>query len=277
MSKGVVRMAISLDDVRLEFEQMNKHLDDGVSVWVDFQKPILTNYETTKRMFAPNNQWDWVIKAYRKWVNSTVEKLNEIATKYGFEFVDDGVSRKTFTFKCADLDTIIDESLGELRLYYNYDIDGGNRNLEALLENVATIKFSLTRDDIHRDEVLEATFDLCRNVRLNEHKSFRTFEMVMVQREFKNLLSRNVARCAADMRPIYQRDFEYIMGELESFRKYDDATELVDKILRATFNGNFDLWYDKTVNDGGSVDVIHDMEIEMQNLASELGLDVWFI
>lgn len=277
MSKGVNSMAISLDDVRLEFEQMNKHLDDGVSVWVDFQKPILTNFETTKRMFAPNNQWDWVIKAYRKWINVTVEKLNGIATKYGFELVDDGVSRKTFTFECADLDTIIDEALGELRLYYNYDVDGGTRNLEALLENVATIKFSLTKNDIHRDVVLEATFDLCRNVRLNEHKAFRTFEMVMIQREFKNLLSENVARCAADMRPIYQHDFEYIMGELESLRKYEDAVELVNKILRATFNGNFDLWYDMTVANGKSVDVIHDMEVEMQNLASELGLDVWFI
>ena len=51
----------------------------------------------------------------------------------------------------------------------------------------------------------------------------------------------------------------------------------MNKILRATFNSNFDLWYDKTVNDSGSVDVIHDMEIEMQNLASDLGLDVWFI
>lgn len=277
MSNGVINMTISLEDVRIEFEQMNKHLDDGVSVWVDFQKPILTNFETTKRMFAPNNQLDWVQDAYRKWVNLTVEKLNEIAIKYGFELVDDGVSRKTFTFKCADLDAIIDKALGELRLYYNYDVDGGNRNLGALLENMATIKFLLTKDDAHTDEVLEATFDLCRNVRLNEHKAFRTFEMVMVQREFKNLLNRNVARCAADMRPIYQHDFEYIMGELESFRKYDDATELVNKILRATFNGNFDLWYDKTVNDGGSVDVIHDMEIEMQNLASDLGLDVWFI
>lgn len=270
-------MTISLEDVRIEFEQMNKHLDDGVSVWVDFQKPILTNFETTKRMFAPNNQWDWVIEAYRKWINVTVEELNQIATKYGFELVDDGVSRKTFTFECADLDTIIDEALGELRLYYNYDVDGGNRDIEALLENVATIKFSLTKDDAHADEVLEATFDLCRNVRLNEHEAFRTFEMVMVQREFKNLLSRNVACCAADMRPIYQHDFEYIMGELESLRKYDDATDLVNKILRATFNGNFDLWYDMTVTSGKSVDVIHDMEIEMQNLASDLGLDVWFI
>ena len=167
MSKGVNSMAISLDDVRIEFEQMNKHLDDGVSVWVDFQKPILTNFETTKRMFAPNNQWDWVIKAYRKWINVTVEELNQIATKYGFELVDDGVSRKTFTFECADLDAIIEEALGELRLYYNYDVDGGNRNLETLLENVATIKFSLTKDDAHRDEVLEATFDLCRNVRVS--------------------------------------------------------------------------------------------------------------
>lgn len=270
-------MAISLDDVRIEFEQMNEHLDSGVSAWVEFQKPILTNFETTKRMFAPNNQWDWVQEAYRKWVNLTVDELNRIATKYGFELVDDGVSRKTFTFECADLDTIIEEALGELRLYYNYDVDGGTRNLETLLENVATIKFSLTKDDIHRDEVLEATFDLCRNVRVNEHTAFRTFEMVMVQREFKNLLNRNVARCTADMRPIYQHDFEYIMGELESLRKYDDANELVNKILRATFNGNFDLWYDMTVTNGKSVDVIHDMEIEMQNLASDLGLDVWFI
>ena len=63
MSKGVISMAISLDDVRIEFEQMNEHLDSVVSAWVDFQKPILTNFETTKRMFAPNNQWDWVIKA----------------------------------------------------------------------------------------------------------------------------------------------------------------------------------------------------------------------
>ena len=228
-------------------------------------------------MFALNNQWDWVQDAYRKWVNLTVEKLNEIAIKYGFELVDDGVSRKTFTFKCADLDAIIDKALGELRLYYNYDVDGGNRNLGALLENVATIKFLLTKDDAHTDEVLEATFDLCRNVRLNEHEAFRTFEMVMIQREFKNLLSENVARCAADMRPIYQHDFEYIMGELESLRKYEDATELVNKILQATFNGNFDLWYDMTVATGKSVDVIHDMEIEMQNLASDLGLDVWFI
>ena len=270
-------MAISLDDVRLEFEQMNEHLDSGVSAWVEFQKPILTNFETTKRMFAPNNQWDWVQAAYRKWVNLTVEELNGIATKYGFELVDDGVSRKTFTFECADLDAIIEEALGELRLYYNYDVDGRNRNIGALLENVATIKFSLTKDDVHRDEVLEATFDLCKNVRLNEHKAFRTFEMVMVQREFKNLLNRNVVRCAADMRPIYQHDFEFIMEELECLRKYEDATELVNKILRATFNGNFDLWYDKTVNDGGSVDIIHDMEVEMQNLTSDLGLDVWFI
>lgn len=270
-------MTVLLDDVRIEFEQMNEHLDSGVSAWTEFQKPILTNFETTKRMFAPNNQWDWVQDAYRKWVNSTVEKLNGIATKYGFELVDDRVSRKTFTFECGDLDTIIDESLGELRLYYNYDFGGGNRSLEKVLENVATIKFSLTKDDAHRDEVLEATFNLCRNVRLNEHKAFRTFEMTMAQREFKNLLNRNVARCAADMRPIYQHDFEYIMGELESLRKYEDATELVNKILRETFNGNFDLWYDKTVNDGGLVDVIHDMEVEMQNLASDLGLDVWFI
>ena len=277
MSKGVISMAISLDDVRIEFEQMNEHLDSGVIAWVEFQKPILTNFETTKRMFAPDNQWDLVQDAYRKWVNLTVDELNGIATKYGFKLVDDGVSRKTFTFECADLDAIIEEALGELRLYYNYDVDGRNRNLEALLENVATIKFSLMKDDIHRDEVLEATFDLCRNVRLNEHKAFRTFEMVMVQREFKNLLSRNVARCAADMRPIYQHDFEFIMGELESLKKYEDVTELVNKILRATFNGNFDLWYDMTVTSGKSVDVIHDMEVEMQNLASDLGLDVWFI
>ena len=36
-------MAISLDDVRIEFEQMNEHLDSGVSAWVKFQKPILKN------------------------------------------------------------------------------------------------------------------------------------------------------------------------------------------------------------------------------------------
>lgn len=61
--------------------------------------------------------------------------------------------------------------------------------MESLLENVATIKFSLTKDDAHGDEVLQSTFDLCRDVRVNEYKAFRTFEMSMVHREFKNLLS----------------------------------------------------------------------------------------
>ena len=117
-------------------------------------------------------------------------------------------------------------------------------------------------------------FDIaCDNVT----KVFRIDDMWEVYTKCQDLLSDNVKHCAADMRPIYQHDFEYIMGELESLRKYEDATELVNKIPQATFNGNFDLWYDKTVNDGGSVDVIHDMEIEMQNLASDLGLDVWFI
>ena len=60
-------------------------------------------------------------------------------------------------------------------------------------------------------------------------------------------------------------------------RKYDYANELVNKILRETFNVKFYIWYEMTVANGKSVDVIHDMEIEMQNLASELGLDVWFI
>ena len=117
-------MVVLLGDVKNKFDLLNANLDNAVNDWVEFHKPILTNFETTKRMFAPNNQWDWVIEAYRKWVNLTVEELNGIATKYGFELVDDGVSRKTFTFECADLDAIIDESLGELRLYYNYDVDG---------------------------------------------------------------------------------------------------------------------------------------------------------
>ena len=46
MSKGVIGMTISLDDVRIEFEQMNEHLAGGMSSWVEFQKPILTNFET---------------------------------------------------------------------------------------------------------------------------------------------------------------------------------------------------------------------------------------
>lgn len=270
-------MIILLEDVKSEFEQLNEELDFAIREWLEFQKPILTNFKTTKRMFAPNNEWEWVQEAYYKWVNLTVRKLNQIATEYGFQLIDNIDINGTITFKYTDSETLIDESLGDLRRYYHYDFEGGNRSVEQLLENVATIKFSLTKDGAFDDEVLKATYDLCREARLNIERVFRNFEMVMVYRDCKNLLDRNVKRCAADMRPIYQHDFEFIMGELESLQKYDDATELVNKILRATFNGNFDLWYDMTVTSGKSVDVIHDMEVEMQNLASDLGLDVWFI
>ena len=277
MSKGVISMAISLDDVRIEFEELNENLDFAIREWLGFQRPILTNFETTKRMFAPNSEWEWVQDAYFEWENLIIGELNRIATGYGFKLIDNIGVDGTVTFKYEDSETLIDKSLGELRRYYHYDFDGGNRLVKQLLENVATIKFSLTKDDTHGDGVLKATYDLCRNARLNIEHVFRNFEMVMVHRDCKQLLDGNIKHCAADMRPIYQHDFEFIMSEVESFKKYDGSADMVRKIMDKTYNGNFDFWYDHTVACHGSVDVIHDMEIEMQNLASDLGLDVWFI
>lgn len=269
-------MIILLEDVKSEFEQLNEELDFAIREWLEFQKPILTNFETTKRMFAPNNEWEWVQEAYYKWVNLTVRKLNQIATEYGFQLIDNIDINGTITFKYTDSETLIDESLGDLRRYYHYDFEGGNRSVEQLLENVATIKFSLTKDGAFDDEVLKATYDLCREARLNIERVFRNFEMVMVHRDCKNLLDRNVKRCAADMRPIYQHDFEFIMSEVESFSKYDGTADLVRKIMDKTFNGNFDFWYDHTVACHGSADEIHDLEVEMQQLAEDLGISDWW-
>lgn len=236
-------MTILLDDVRIEFEQLNEELDFAVREWVEFRKPILTNFATTKRMFAPNNDWEWVQDAYYKWVNLTVEKLNQIAIEYGFKLIDNIDVDGTFTFKYTDSETLIDKSLGELRRYYNYDFEGGNRSVEQLLETIATIKFSLTKDNAFDDEVLKVTYDLCRKARLNIETVFRTFEMVMVRRDCEKLLNENVKCCAADMRPIYQHDFEFIMSEVESFMKYDGSSDMVRKIMEKTYNGNFHSWY----------------------------------
>lgn len=270
-------MAVLLGDVKNKFDLLNGILDNAVSDWVEFHKPILTNFETTKRIFAPNNQWDWVQEAYRGWVDKTSNELNRIATESGFKLVDDRFPRKTFSLEHTDLETLIDESLGELRRYYNYDFGGGNRSLEKLLENVATIKFSLTKGDIFENEVLESALEMFNVAWENVGKVFRVDDMREVYTKCKDLLNDNVKRCAAHMRPIYQNDFEFIMGELDDLKKHDGTVELVSKILQATDNGNFDSWYDKTIANHDSVDVIHDMEIEMQNLASDLGLDVWFI
>lgn len=270
-------MTVLLDDVKSEFEQLNEELDFAIREWVEFQKPILTNFETTKRMFVPNNEWEWVQDAYCKWVNLTIEKLNQIATEYGFKLIDNIDIDGTFTFKHMDSETLIAKSLGELRRYHHYDFEGGNRSVEQLLENIATIKFSLTKDDARGNEVLQAAYDLCRKARLNIESVFRNFEMVMVHRDCKQLLDKNVKRCAADMRPIYQHDFEFIMSEVESFKKYDGSVELVRKIMDKTYNGNFDFWYDHTVACHESVDVIHDLEVEMKHLASDLGISDWWI
>ena len=275
--RSVIVMSVLLGDVKNKFDLLNTTLDNAVNDWVEFHKPILTNFETTKRMFAPNNQWEWVQDAYREWVNKTSDELNQIATENGFKFIDDGFPRKTFSLEHTDLETLIEESLGKLRLYYNYDFGGGNRSLEKLLENVATVKFSLTKRDIFKDEVLKSTLEMFDVACDNVEKVFRVDDMRDVYTKCQDLLNDNVKHCAAYMRPIYQHDFEFIMDELESLQKYDSATELVNKILQATDNGNFDSWYGKTIANHESVDVIHDMEIEMQNLASELGLDVWFI
>lgn len=277
MSEGVNIMTVLLSDVKEKFDLLNTTLDNAVNDWVEFHKPILTNFETTRRMFTLDNQYDWIIEAYYKWVDSTSAELNQIVTESGFKFIDDGFPRNTFRLEHADLETLIEKSLGKLRLYYNYDFGGGNRSLEKLLENVATNKFSLTKSDIFKDEVLKATLEMFEIASDNVCKVFRVDDMKEVYTKCKNLLSDNVNRCATHMRPIYQHDFVFIMDELNDLRKHDGTVELVGKILQATDNGNFDSWYDKTIANHDSVDVIHDMEIEMQNLASDLGLDVWFI
>lgn len=269
-------MTILLDDVRVELEELNSDLDLAISELLEFQKPILTNFETTKRMFASNREWEWVQYAYFKWENLTIGELNRIATEYGFKLIDNIDVDGTFTFKYTDSETLIDKSLGELRRYYHYDFEGGNRSVEQLLENVATIKFSLTKDNAFDDEVLKATYNLCRKTRLNIERVFRNFEMAMVHRDCKQLLDRNVKRCAADMRLIYQNDFEFIMSEVESFKKYDGSADMIRKIMDETYNGNFDVWYDHTVACYGSLDVIHDLDVEMKYLADELGVSDWW-
>lgn len=269
-------MVVLFGDVKNKFDLLNATLDNAVSDWAEFHKPILTNFETTKRIFAPNNQWDWVQEAYRGWVDKTSDELNRIATESGFKLMDDRFPRKTFSLEHTDLETLIDESLGELRRYYNYDFGGGNRSLEKLLENIATIKFSLTKGDIFKNEVLESTLEMFEVACDNVGKIFRVDDMREVYTKCKDLLNDNVKRCATHMRPIYQHDFDYIMDELDGLRQYDGTGDLVTKILQAT-NKDFDSWYDSTVSSYGSVDVIHDMEVEMQNLASDLRLNVWFI
>ena len=270
-------MVVWLSDVKEKFDSLNTTLDNAVNDWVEFHKPILTNFETTRRMFTLDNQYDWIIEAYYKWVDSTSDELNQIVTESGFKFIDDGFPRKTFRLEHTDLETLIEKSLGKLRLYYNYDFGGGNRSLEKVLENVATNKFSLTKRDAFDDEVLKSALEMLDIACDNVGKVFRIDDMHEVYTKCQDLLSDNVKHCAVHMRPIYQHDFVFIMDELESLRKYEDAVELVNKILQATDNGNFDSWYDKTVANHESVDVIHDMEVEIQNLASDLGLDVWFI
>ena len=47
-------------------------------------------------------------------------------------------------------------------------------------------------------------------------------------------------------------------------------------IMDKTFNGNFDFWYDHTVACHGSADEIHDLEVEMQQLAEDLGISDWW-
>lgn len=63
-------MVVWLSDVKEKFDLLNTTLDNAVNDWVEFHKPILTNFETTRRMFTLDNQYDWIIEAYYKWVDS---------------------------------------------------------------------------------------------------------------------------------------------------------------------------------------------------------------
>ena len=265
-------MAELLEDVKSEFSILNSGLDRAVEMWSEFQKPIPKNYETTFRMFAPNPYCEWVQEAYFKWEDATNEELVHIGNSYGFKYdVDRGC------FKQGNLNNLIESSLNKLRLYYNYDVAGGNRSIDNVLENIATLKFSLTKDDIYSEEVLRVALELLVNAKRLLPKVFKMDEMSYAHTECKELLNNNVKRCAAHMRPIYQKDFEFIMSEVESFSKYDGSADLVRKIMDVTYNGDFDTWYDSTVACYGSLDVIHDLEEEVQHLASDLGIDVWFI
>lgn len=41
-------MTVLLGDVKNKFDLLNAILDNAVNDWVEFHKPILTNFETTK-------------------------------------------------------------------------------------------------------------------------------------------------------------------------------------------------------------------------------------
>lgn len=264
-------MTILLDDVRVEFELLNDTLDNAVELWSEFQKPIPTNYETTTRMFAPNPEWHWVMDAYHTWVTTTDDELVRIANSYGFKYDTDNDR-----FKHGVLSQLVESSLNKLRLYYNYDVIGGNRSLETVLENVAVDKFSLTKDDMYSFDVLKYTLNMCYSARANINKVFKIDDMRNAYTECKTVIDGSVKRCAKHMRPIYQHDFEFIMSEVESFQKYDGSDDMVRKIMEKTNNGDFDSWYDGMVACYGSVDEIHDLELEMKYLADELGVSDWW-
>ena len=145
--------------------------------------------------------------------------------------------------RSSDLGNLIEKALGELKLYYNYDLSGGNRSLDDVLEKIATVKFSLTRDNSHEDEVLKFALNLCNNAVTNIKNVFRIDDMIHAYVECQGVLEQNVIRCATYMRPLYQHDYEFIMSEVVSFEKYDGSADLVRKIMEITGNGNFDDWY----------------------------------
>ena len=179
--------------------------------------------------------------------------------------------------RSSDLGNLIEKALGELKLYYNYDLSGGNRSLNDVLEKIATVKFSLTRDNSHEDEVLKFALNLCNNAVTNIKNVFRIDDMIHAYVECKGVLEQNVIRCATHMRPLYQHDYEFIMSEVVSFEKYDGSADLVRKIMEITGNGDFDSWYDSTVESRGSLSVLHDLEVEMHQLATDLDITDWWI
>lgn len=265
-------MTISLADVRIEFENLNTKFDNAVSQWSELQQPIPNNYCLTRRMFALNPEYKWVECAYWEWENANDAELSRIAKRYGFTYdVNSGALRS------SDLGNLIEKALGELKLYYNYDLSGGNRSLDDVLEKIATVKFSLTRDNSHEDEVLKFALNLCNNAVTSIKNVFRIDDMIHAYVECKGVLEQNVIRCATHMRPLYQHDYEFIMSEVVSFEKYDWSADLVRKIMEITRNGDFDSWYDSTVESRGSLSVLHDLEVEMHQLATDLDITDWWI
>jgi hypothetical protein len=47
--------------------------------------------------------------------------------------------------------------------------------------------------------------------------------------------------------------------------------------MEITGNGDFDSWYDSTVESRGSLSVLHDLEVEMHQLATDLDITDWWI